>query len=175
MDIVFANYGAYPKQWLPDEEGNVVYGSVQPQAKKALKRVRKMYKDGVLDKDFLLRGTNNIVDAVVTGKCGSFFGPWWAPNNPLMEAMQSNPEADWKPYLIQTDEDGSTSFATQKPSKKWVVVRKGYEHPEIVMKIVSVLFDEMKYGDSGTAEIAKYYRGKCRPYGKASCNQCGLL
>lgn len=163
VDIVFANYGAYPKQWLSDKEGNVVYGSVQPQAKKALRRVRKMYKDGVLDQKFLLRGTNNIVDAVVSGKCGSFFGPWWAPNNPLMEAMKNNPDADWKPYLIQTDADGSTSFATQKPSKKWVVVRKGYEHPEIVMKIVSVLFDEMRYGDSGTAEIAKYYQENVDP------------
>lgn len=163
VDIVFANYGAYPKQWLLDKNGDVVYGSVQPQAKKALKRVRQMYQDGVLDQDFLIRGTNNIVDAVVSGRCGSFFGPWWAPNNPLMKAMQNNPDAVWVPYLIETDADGGTSFATQKPSKKWVVVRKGYEHPEIVMKIVSVLFDEMKYGDSGTEEIAKYYQENVDP------------
>lgn len=163
MDIVFAHYGSYPKQWFRDANGEIVYGSVQPQAKKALKRLRQMYLNGVLDKDFLLRGANNIVDAVVSGKCGSFFGPWWAPNNPLMEAMQENPNADWRPYLIQTDDDGSTSFATQRPSMKWVVVRKGYEHPEIVMKIVSVLFDKMNYGDTKTAEIAKYYQDNVDP------------
>lgn len=28
---------------------------------------------------------------------------------------------------------------------KYVVVRKGYEHPEIVMKILSVLFDYTRY------------------------------
>ncbi len=163
VDIVFARYKAYPKQWILDKKGNVVYGSVQPQAKKALVHVRRLYKEGILDRKFLLRGTNNIADAVVSGRCGSFFGPWWAPNNPLMEAMQNNPDADWKPYLIQTDKDGSTSFATQKPGKKWVVVRKGYEHPEIVMKIVSVLFDEMRYGDEGTAEIAEYYQENVDP------------
>lgn len=162
-DIIFASYGAYPKQWLQKENGEVIYGSVQPQAKKALKRIRKMYQSGVLDENFLLRGTNNIIDAVTSGKCGSFFGPWWAPNNPLMQAMENNPDAIWQPYLIQTDDDGGTSFATQKPSTKWVVVRKGYEHPEIVMKIVSVLFDEMKYGDPDTAELTEYYQENVDP------------
>lgn len=162
-DIIFARYGAYPKQWLQTKNGEVVYGSVCPQVKNALKRIRKMYQNGVLDKDFLLRGTNNIIDAVVSGKCGSFFGPWWAPNNPLMAAMERDTDAIWMPYLIQTDEDGSTSFATQEPSMKWIVVRKGYEHPEIVMKIISVLFDEMKYGADDTAELAEYYQNNVDP------------
>lgn len=162
-DIIFARYGAYPKQWFQTKNGEVVYGSVCPQVKKALKRIRKMYQNGVLDKDFLLRGTNNIIDAVVSGKCGSFFGPWWAPNNPLMTAMEKDSDAIWMPYLIQTDEDGSTSFATQEPSMKWIVVRKGYEHPEIVMKIISVLFDEMKYGTDDTAELAEYYQNNVDP------------
>lgn len=56
-----------------------------------------------------------------------------------MSAMQKNPNAEWQPYLIQTDKDGQTSFASQNPNDKYVVVRKGYKHPEIVMKIVSVL------------------------------------
>lgn len=163
MDIVFAHYDAYPKQWLRNEKGEVVYGSVQRQAKEALKRVRRMYQDGVIDKSFLLRSSNNIVDEIVSGRCGAFFGPWWAPNNPLMAAMKADMYADWTPYLIQTDADGSTSFAAQKPSTKWVVVRKGYEHPEIVMKIVSVLFDEMKYGDVETEELARYYQENVDP------------
>ena len=49
----------------------------------------------------------NIAELIVDGKCGSFFGPWWAPNNPLMEAMEKNPDAVWEPYLIRTTEDGS--------------------------------------------------------------------
>ena len=161
-DIIFANYGVYPKHWY-EKDGKVVYGSVQPQAKQALKRIRKMYENGMLDQDFLLRGTDNVIDAVTSGKCGSFFGPWWAPNNPLMAAMQKDPDAIWMPYLIETDKDGSTSFVTQSPSTKWVVVRKGYAHPEIVMKIVSVLFGETKFGDADTTELTKYYQENVDP------------
>ena len=25
-----------------------------------------------------------------------FFGPWWAPNNPLANAVSRNPDADWQ-------------------------------------------------------------------------------
>lgn len=98
-----------------------------------------MYETGILDNNFLLRTSSNIIELVVNGQCGSFFGPWWAPNNPLMEAVGTDPEADWQPYLIETDDDGSTSYHSQQPSYKYVVVRKGYEHPEVACKIVSVL------------------------------------
>ncbi len=162
-DIIFASFGAFPKQWIKDSDGNVVYGSVQPEAKKALAYLHKMYKAGILDKDFLLRGNSNIIDLIVSGKCGSFFGPWWAPNNPLMNSEKSDPDADWQPYLLQTDSDGNTSYASQNPSYKYVVVRKGYKHPEIVMKIVSALFDGAKYGSTGYGEIETYYQKNVDP------------
>ena len=41
---------------------------------------------------------------------------------------------------------------------KYVVVRKGYEHPEIVMKIISVLFDYSRFEDEENAdEINSYF------------------
>lgn len=154
-DIVFADYGAFPKQWIYDKEGNVVYGSVQPEAKEALKKLASMYKQGLIDENFLLRGKNNIIDLIEDGYCGAFFGQWWAPNNPLMKAREKNPEAEWVPYLIETDDDGSTSYVSQNPTGNYIVVRKGYEHPEIVFKIVSILFDNFKYGKE---DISKYYQ-----------------
>ena len=92
------------------------------------------------------------------GKCGSFFGPWWAPNNPLMSAKSKNPEAEWKPYMIATDEDGSVSYCYRNPSYKYVVVRKGYEHPEIAVKILNVMYDYLRYQDTNATEISKYYQ-----------------
>lgn len=158
LDVIFANFGAFPKQWIYNNEGELVYGSVQPEAKLALEKLRSMYQSGILDSQFLLRSMENIIDLIITGKCGSFFGPWWAPNNPLIDAKKSNPSADWEPYLISTDADGSTSYASQNPSYKYVVVRKGYEHPEIVMKIISVLFDYARYQDKDASEIGAYYK-----------------
>lgn len=162
-DIIFASFGAFPKQWIYNKDGEVVYGSVQNEAKAALGKLRQMYQQGTLDNNFLMRESSNIIELIVSGKCGSFFGPWWSPNNPLMSAMQKNPNAEWQPYLIQTDKDGQTSFASQNPNDKYVVVHKGYKHPEIVMKIVSVLFDDLRYDEEDVREMERYYQDNVDP------------
>ena len=163
LDIIFAAYGAFPKQWMYDEDGNVVYGSVQPEAKEALAHIHELYKEGILDQDFLMRTSSNLIELIVDGQCGSFFGPWWAPNNPLMQAVEQNKDAEWQPYLIATEKSGFTSYHTQNPSGKYIVVRKGYEYPEIACKIVSVLFDYLRYNDRDNQEIVDYYKENVDP------------
>lgn len=163
LDIIFAAYGAFPKQWIYDEDGNVVYGSVQPEAKEALAHIHELYKEEILDQDFLMRTSSNLIELIVDGQCGSFFGPWWAPNNPLMQAVEQNKDAEWQPYLIATEKSGLTSYHTQNPSGKYIVVRKGYEYPEIACKIVSVLFDYLRYNDRDNQEIVDYYKENVDP------------
>ena len=163
LDIIFAAYGAFPKQWIYDEDGNVVYGSVQPEAKEALAHIHELYKEGILDQDFLMRTSSNLIELIVDGQCGSFFGPWWAPNNPLMQAVEQNKDAEWQPYLIATEKSGFTSYHTQNPSGKYIVVRKGYEYPEIACKIVSVLFDYLRYNERDNQEIVDYYKENVDP------------
>lgn len=163
LDIIFAAYGAFPKQWIYDGDGNVVYGSVQPEAKEALAHIHELYKEGILDQNFLMRTSSNLIELIVNGQCGSFFGPWWAPNNPLMQAVEQNKDAEWQPYLIATEKSGLTSYHTQNPSGKYIVVRKGYEYPEIACKIVSVLFDYLRYNDRDNQEIVDYYKENVDP------------
>ncbi len=163
LDIVFATYNAYPKQWIYNSDGEVVYGSTQPEAKAALEHIRELYNSGILDTDFLLRTSSNIIELIVNGQCGSFFGPWWAPNNPLMDAVEADPTADWEPYLLATAEDGSTSFYSKNPSYKYVVVRKDFEHPEIVCKIISALFDYGRYNADDNEEFKRYYQNNVDP------------
>lgn len=94
-------------------------------------------------------------DLVVDGKCGAFFGLWWTPNNPLVDGYEKNKEIDWEPYYLQKSEtdDAYDSFR----DNKYVVVQKGYEHPEIVMKIISVLFDYTRYEANDADEVNEYF------------------
>lgn len=163
LDILFAAYDSYPQQWMKDEEGNLYYGGVQPETKDALEKAREWYEKGIIDKGFLMRTNDNIADLIIEGKCGAFFGPWWAPNNPLMEAMEENPEAEWQPYLLSNTEEGTTRYAQQNASMQFVVVRKGYEHPELVMKMVSVLFDYARYTDINNEDFIHYYQWNVDP------------
>ena len=157
LDVLFAGYGAYPRQWLV-ENGNITYGSVKPEVKRALAKLQQLYADGILDKQFLVRTTTNMIELIEDGKCGAFFGPWWAPNIPLMSAISQNPEADWQPYMMSTGADGSVSYCMQNPSYKYVVVRKGYKYPEVAIKIINVMYDYLRYEDKTASEISKYYQ-----------------
>ena len=163
LDIIFACFGAYPKQWIMNDDGEIVYGSVTNEAKEALSYISSLYNQGVIDNDFLLRTSTNICELIENGLCGSFFGPWWAPNNPLANAVSRNPDADWQPYLIATDSDGTTSYQSQNPCYKYVVVRKGYEHPEIAAKMISVMFDKVRFDCTDSEEFKNYYQLNVEP------------
>ena len=163
LDIIFACFGAYPKQWIMNDDGEIVYGSVTDEAKEALSYISSLYNHGVIDNDFLLRTSTNICELIENGMCGSFFGPWWAPNNPLANAVSRNPDADWQPYLIATDSDGTTSYHSQNPCYKYVVVRKGYEHPEIAAKMISVMFDKVRFDCTDSEEFKNYYQLNVEP------------
>lgn len=163
LDIIFACFGAYPKQWIMNDDGEIVYGSVTDEAKEALLYINSLYNQGVIDNDFLLRTSTNICELIENGLCGSFFGPWWAPNNPLANAVSRNPDANWQPYLIATDSDGTTSYHSQNPCYKYVVVRKGYEHPEIAAKMISVMFDKVRFDCTDSEEFKNYYQLNVEP------------
>ena len=154
VDPVFDSFGANPQRWI-SQDGEIVYGSLTEETKEALDYLHKLYDRGILDRNFALRVPNNLRDLVVNGKCGAFFGLWWTPNNPLMESYEKNSEADWEPYYLQelADKNVYESFR----DNKYVVVRKGYEHPEIVMKIISVLFDYTRYEAEDAREVNEYF------------------
>ena len=75
-----------------------------------------------------------------------------------MDEIENDPEADWEPYYLTADYQEKDNVYASFRDNKYVVVRKGYEHPEIVMKIISVLFDYSRFDDVENAdEINSYF------------------
>lgn len=154
IDPVFDSFGASPQRWIK-KGGEIIYGSLTEETKQALGYLNSLYERGILDRNFALRASNNLRDLVVDGRCGAFFGLWWTPNNPLMDVYEKNEEAQWEPYYLQ--EPASENVYASFRDNKYVVVRKGYEHPEIVMKIISVLFDYTRYEADDAQEVNDYF------------------
>lgn len=154
VDPVFDAFGASPQRWV-EQDGGIIYGSLTEETKEALIYLRNLYDKGILDKNFALRAPNNLRDLVVEGKCGAFFGLWWTPNNPLMDQHERDPDSDWEPYYFSAAEKAQPYEAFR--DNKYVVVRKGYEHPEIVMKIISVLFDYTRYEADDAEAVNNYF------------------
>ncbi len=151
VDNIFTAFDAYPEIWIKDSEGKAVYGSVQPEMKDALQLMADWYKEGLLDKEFTTRTTDDIVALISGGQCGAYIGPWWSPFNPAQTASYANKDAEWVNVSAPVGSDGKINAINTKPYAGFVVVRKGYEHPEIAVKIVNI---NSEYAKQDTSDAA---------------------
>jgi putative aldouronate transport system substrate-binding protein len=137
FDPIFSAFHAYPGYWLKGEDGKPVYGSIQPETKEALAELRDLYAKGLIDKQISVR--KDATEPIVSGKTGMFFATWWMGYGPLFNALKVDPTANWKAYALPLDAEGEFSPHIGTPSTEFVVVRKGYEHPEAVIKMENLL------------------------------------
>ncbi|UVI31269.1 extracellular solute-binding protein [Paenibacillus spongiae] len=137
---IFNAFNAYPGTWVKDENGKVVYGSTMPGTKEALGVIRDMYKEGLIDKEFALRKSPD--ELVASGKAGAFFGPWWTPWA-LTGSVKNDPKADWQAYMIK-DKEGKVNIASLPAASSYLVVKKGFEHPEAAA-VYANLYDKITH------------------------------
>ena len=74
---LFASYNAYPGLWLKGEGGSIVYGTTTVETREVIAKLRAMYAEGLIDKEFALRKDPN--QLLASGEAGMFFGAWWSP------------------------------------------------------------------------------------------------
>ena len=144
FDNIFNAHGAFPTLFFRNANGEVVYGSVQPETRTALTFLAKMYQDGLIDPDFATKNTDTSNQIVVSGQGGIMIGPWWIPWWPLNDSVKNDPKADWQPFMIK-DKNGKYTFSMGDYTNGFVVVKKGYEHPEVVLKVLNIQND-LSYG-----------------------------
>jgi putative aldouronate transport system substrate-binding protein len=144
FDPIFSAYHAYPGFWIKDASGNVAYGAIQPETKVALAKLADLYKKGLIDPEMGVRKES--AAPIAAGNVGIYFGEWWNGYWPLPDAIKNDPTANWQAYAVPLDEKGYWNPHQGTPATSFVVVRKGYEHPEAAMKIVNLFNrDESKF------------------------------
>jgi putative aldouronate transport system substrate-binding protein len=144
FDPVFFSYHAYPGFWVKDANGNAAYGSILPETKTALAKLADLYKKGLIDPEMGVRKDSSA--PIAAGTVGIYFGEWWNGYWPLPDAIKNNPKANWQAYAVPLDAQGVWNPHQGTPATSFVVVRKGYAHPEAAMKIVNLFNrDESKF------------------------------
>jgi putative aldouronate transport system substrate-binding protein len=150
LDPIFSAYKSFPGYWLKDDNGKVVYGSTQPETKKALEALADMYKNGLIDKEILVR--DDTMQPVLDNRAGIFFGPWWVGYN-ISDAYKKNPAPDWQAYASPRAEDGNYYVHLAAPATQFLVVNKNYKYPEAAVKIINLLLrDEAKWIENGMSK-----------------------
>lgn len=156
----FYSMGAYPKAWIKNAEGALIAGEIQPETKVALERLNQWYGKGLIDKEFAFKDMDKVVEDIVASKVGISFGEWWYPGWPLNTNREQNPDAEWVavPIPSYNGNPGATLVPSQRLSSIYAV-RKGYEHPDAVIKMANFYHELQKpqYKDEVKAENGYVY------------------
>lgn len=141
VDNIFTAFEAYPGVWMQGKDGLTVYGSVQKEMKHGVQVLADWYKKGLIDVQFPVR-THDDLDALISsGKCGAFIGAWWNPFTGGMVGSYTHHDARWVNYSAPVGSSGKINAMTTKSYSGFVVVRKGYKHPELAVKILNIISD----------------------------------
>ncbi|THF74069.1 extracellular solute-binding protein [Cohnella fermenti] len=148
-----AGYGAYPKLWLPDESGKLVFGGIQPEVKTALLQLQELYRDGQIDPEFGIKDGAKVRDDTAAGKYGLLYGEQWS-SFWVQASVEKNAKAKWQAFPIVSETDELPMVPLSFSTDKFYAVKKGYEHPEAIVKLIN-LHLEKNWGE--TADYETYY------------------
>lgn len=137
LDAINWSLKAFPMTWIEGEDGKVKWGGIQPEAKEALAVFREMYAEGGLDPAFGQKDGGQTTEDASAGKVGMVFQAWYAPYYPLGNTLRNDHTAEWKPYPL-SDSEGNLQATTNPADTSFIVVRKGFEHPELAIKLLNL-------------------------------------
>lgn len=148
LDPLFGSYQSYPQYWLEGKDGTVEYGSIQPETKTALENISKLYADGLIDPEMLVRSDSK--EPLLAGKVGIFFGPWWCAYTFADTTLSG--EADWRAYFTPLSEDGKFYTHMAESTTQYVVASKDCANPEAAFKIINFLIaNEQTWVEEGVS------------------------
>lgn len=134
LNPFFWSFGAYPQSWIKDSSGNIVYGSAQPEIKDALTQLHYMYEKGYLDPEFAAKDGGKAMEMLSSGQAiGLFSG--WEPY--VVNMVEADPSVDFQTYPLPSPDGKPVVQIHPSFGDNFYVVKKGYEYPEAVMKMMA--------------------------------------
>ena len=161
FDSIAQISGAYYNYWVKDAQtGKLVYSSVQPSMRNALLAMQKMFANGLIDRDFAVKASTE-QEMISNGQYGVLFGQYYYPAL-LKGSVLNNKNATWNAYPMPSSDGVNPVPKGNTYASAYVVVRKGFEHPEALMKSMSlwgeVWLDGGQYRDWFTEQMTTAYK-----------------
>lgn len=154
LEGFMAGYNAYPNIWVEDASGKLVFGSIQPEVKKALQVLQDMAKNGQIDQEFGVKDGGKVSEQISAGKIGMEYGEQWNSIWPLQLNRDNDPNAQWQAFPIVSESGETPKVPLKFSTTRFFAVKKGAAHPEAVIKMFN-LHLEKNWGE--TAEFDKYF------------------
>ena len=128
-----------------------MYGSVQPEMKPALLALQELYKAGAIDPEFSVKDGGKTKETIVASKVGVMNSAHYFGQLGVHQLKVNDPKSEWKAFPLLSIDDQPAKVGLKPPVIEYYVVRKGYEHPEAIVKLFNYVFD-VTVGTQATKE-----------------------
>jgi len=151
IGFIFGAYGTMPGQWNLTEGGDLEFGSINPNAKTALAKIKEWMEKGYISEDSALYDETVGSELFTKGEAGIMFGRNWLPAWPFPDLLANVPGASYKAYPIPAGPDGKIGSAGGNPPVNgYIFINKDSEHPEAILHYYNWFFDNIANPQPGS-------------------------
>lgn len=131
------------------DEGTLAYGPTQPNMKKALAQLQKMYADGIIDPEFATKNSTDEYELVINGQIGVIVGPHWSMTD-IMSLYELEPGVTWYCCAIRDEEGNVVPEAIRTNNRGFVCVNANCKNPEAAFKMINLYHYAAYYSNDPT-------------------------
>ena len=142
-------HNAFFETWIK-KDGEIVYGSIQPEMKQTLSTLQSWYEQGIIHQEFGVKDANKVLEDLTAGKVGIQTGKNWNGWWPLTDSQEKG--ADWMAYPVPTLDGSMASLQAGWPVSSFIVINKDCEHPEAIYKLMNLGVKAEREGVFGVPE-----------------------
>lgn len=161
LDFIMAAYEVYSKDeyWVKQEDGSFIAGCTDPDAKKPLEALAKLYEAGAIDHEFAVKEQSKEEELIASGKIGIYIGYFYSPLGVMKDSV-ANVGADW----IAVPMPAAEGYPEYKPGVNlnvygYIYAKQGIKNPEAIVVMLNHLCDgyAAPWLSDGASEFYKKY------------------
>ena len=136
-----ANSGKHiPGSWQEDENGNLVYGSIDEGNRKTLELLAKWHANGWTFQEAAATGAWDAMGQFTEGKAGIFIGRPWAVGS-VRDVTSVDPNAVIACYPNIKQDNGECTYQSAQTTDGWLMFNKDFDNMEAFFTYYDWLYD----------------------------------
>ncbi|MBS4981370.1 MAG: extracellular solute-binding protein [Lachnospiraceae bacterium] len=138
LKVLAPAWGAYPSIWVESENGELGYGSVQPEMKEALEAYSEWYKEGIVDPQFATKDLEKMLQGELNSEVGvsPYYQYWGYDPGPNM-VSNNGKDSIFEAYKIPSANGETVKAPVSFANYGYIVVNKNCKNPEAVVKLLN--------------------------------------
>lgn len=154
MATVLTAYEAYPDSWV-EKDGKLIYGSIQPEVKKALAKLAEWYKKGYIDPEFAVKDSKKVSESIVSGNFLMYNGAWSAIANPFTPMWNALPSASVEAIPFLKGDDGKCGVMKNTWWTDCRAIASSCKNPEAMFYLLNDNLDSYYRNETSLRETMK--------------------